>query len=106
MRVFLLILLLAGLIGAGLYFAADGIYQDYESQQEFQRIFGKEWKEHYEQKFGPGSVEWPRTKIIAGCVGVPVIVILFWLFYRQVERGRAGGSGYRQHKKIRQKYDW
>jgi len=67
------------------------IRNEYQLQDGFRMEFGEDWIQHYEQRFGPGSVEHAHDKIIVAYVAMPVCSLLLWLIFWQSTRDRSGG---------------
>ena len=83
------------------------IYQERRTEAQFQQEFGDTWKDHYDQRNGPGSLQLAQTRITVSYVGMPVITLLIWLIYRQATKDRSGGTGRpRRPRKYKQKSEW
>lgn len=88
-------------------FVLHRIYKEHQTEAQFQQEFGNDWMTHYDQRYGPGSIQLAQTRIMASYVGIPVIALLLLLIYWQATKDRSGGSS-RSHraKKYRQKNEW
>jgi hypothetical protein len=92
---------LAAFTGIGL-----GIYKEYRTQSVFRDKYGADWQAQYEQKYGPGSLQKARIKIVVGAAGVPVIGTILGLLIWQAKGPDTGGSPRRRRKRSKRKEHW
>ena len=83
------------------------IYKQRKLEQGFQQMYGDDWKEQYDKRYGPDSLDRAHTRTVAGYAGIPIITILLWLIYKQATVDRSGGGGRpRPPKRFRQRNQW
>lgn len=104
-RSLLLAMFFVAFVVLNVFLVGRRIYSEYKVEKGFRQEYGVDWKDRYDHRYGPGSLDRAQNRIKAGCVGIPVISILLWLIYRQATADRSGGAR-PPRKKSHQKNQW
>lgn len=105
-RILLFALFLAIIMAVNYFMIGRWIYAEYKTQEGFRQDYGEDWKAHYEQRYGPDSVEKAHVRTIVGFACMPAITLLLWLGYRQATAGRSGGTEAKGWKKNHHRKHW
>jgi hypothetical protein len=107
-RMLLLAMVLLAFVALNFLLVGKMIYREYKVERGFRQQYGEDWKDRYDQRYGPGSLQRAQARTIAGYAGMPVISLLLWLIYRQATVDRSGGTqpSRKRFRPNRQKNKW
>jgi hypothetical protein len=91
-----------GFVVAGICVISTAMYKEVNTELMYYHRFGADWKTHYEERHGAGSLSEAHTKLMVGGVALPVIGALIWLIGRQFS-GPGSSSGRRSSRRRRRR---
>lgn len=100
-RAFQMAVLAVGIVAACVCVVSTGMYKEVNTELYYYHQYGADWKAHYEERHGTGSLEEAHTKLIVGGAALPVIGMLIWMIGRQF--AGPGSSGGRRSSRRRRR---